>query len=69
MVFSWQNVFLFDFVLHSGSHLDSGGVCWPWIQILLPGEQIRLVCNNYVHAVVQETESKFKHAYVLLLYI
>lgn len=65
MVFSWQNVFLCDFVLYSGPHLDSSGMCWPWIQILLPGEQIWLVCNNYVHAVVPKTLSKCYVACIL----
>ena len=35
----------FVIVFYSGSHLDSSAVCWPWIQILLPGEQIWLVSN------------------------
>ena len=35
----------FVIVFYSGSHLDNSAVCWPWIQILLPGEQIWLVSN------------------------
>ena len=35
-------------VLHSGPHLDSSAVCWPWIQILLSREQIWLVSWNYI---------------------